>query len=229
MWLNRPPNLSAIVLFDFSLPPSRCSAWLLWGSGWSTGAAIIIQHSQGRTKAQCQSTCQPVVGEVTRRALYWIPPEAEERCPRDPEATAGQWWKANSADEKSRLHTEPSKGGQNLKTRIFIHPPHTRTPQNHLLLLTYSQLIRSKIYFLHQQSPGVTVSSQCHLLTIKNSNRALLSIQSNSGFPLSNFLSISLYLSTVLMAECKSSKYLLLVSIFSPPFVFQGLLFTLLK
>lgn len=26
MWLNRLANLSAIVLFSFSLPPSRCSA-----------------------------------------------------------------------------------------------------------------------------------------------------------------------------------------------------------
>lgn len=228
MWLNRPPNPSAIVLFKFSLPPSRCNAWLLWGSGWSTGAAIIIQHSQGKTRAQCQSICQPVVGEITRRALYWIPAEAE-RCPRDPEATAGQQWKDDSADEKSRLHTEPSEGGRTLKTIIFIHPPHTRTPQNHLLLLTYSQFIENKIYFLHQQSPGVTVSSQCHLLTIRNSSRALLSIQNNPGFPLSNFLSISLYLATVLVAECKSSKYLLLVSIFSPDSIFQGLLFPLLK
>lgn len=159
MWLNRLANLSAIVLFSFSLPPSRCSAWLLWGSRWSTGAAIIIQHSQGRTRAQCQSDCQPVVGKVTRRALYWIPAEAEERCPRDPEATAGQWLKADSAYEKSLLHTEPSKGGQNLKTRIFIHLPYTRTPLNHLLLLTYSQLTGNKIYFFCQQSPGVTISS----------------------------------------------------------------------
>lgn len=107
--LQEPPNLPAIVLFNFSLPPNRCSAWRLWGSAWSTGAAIIIQHSQGKTRAQCQSTRQPVAGKVTRRALYWIPAEAEEGCPGDPEATAGQWWKADSTVKQSWLHIKEDR------------------------------------------------------------------------------------------------------------------------
>lgn len=95
------------------LPSPKQMRRLLGGSGCSAGAEIIRQ-----TRAQCPSTCRPVVGEVTRRARYWIPAEAE-RCPRDPGATAGQQWKADSAAEKARLCAEHSKGGQKLKTGSF--------------------------------------------------------------------------------------------------------------
>lgn len=42
LWFIMSPNLSAIVLFDFSLPPSRC------GDSWEGAGAALAQKSSGK-------------------------------------------------------------------------------------------------------------------------------------------------------------------------------------